>query len=65
MYKDLVSLPNISINNGFQEEYWVGHRMNHYSSTKKNITRLFFKQELSTILKCSNCQGKKKVVQIV
>jgi hypothetical protein len=42
MYKDLVSLPNISINNGFQEEYWLGHRMNHYSSTKKNVTCLFF-----------------------
>ena len=42
MYKDLMSLPNISINNGFQEEYWLGHRMNHYSSTKKNVTRLLF-----------------------
>jgi hypothetical protein len=37
MYKDLVSLPNISINNGFQEEYWLGHRMNHCSGRKKNV----------------------------
>jgi hypothetical protein len=37
MYKDLMSLPNISMNNGFQEEYWLGHRMNHCSSRKKNV----------------------------
>jgi hypothetical protein len=37
MYKDLVSLPNTSINNGFQEEYWLGHRMNNGSSRKNNV----------------------------
>jgi len=37
MYKYLVSLPNISINNGFQEEYWLGHRMNYCSGRKKNV----------------------------
>jgi hypothetical protein len=37
MYKDIVSLPNISINNGFQEEYWLGHRMNHCSGRMKNV----------------------------
>jgi hypothetical protein len=37
MYKDLLSLPNISINDGFQEEYWLGHRMNHCSGKMKNV----------------------------
>jgi len=37
MYKDIVSLPKISISNGFQEEYWLGHRMNHCSGRKKNV----------------------------
>jgi len=37
MYKHLVSLPNISINNGFKEEYWLGHRMNHCSGKMKNV----------------------------
>jgi hypothetical protein len=37
MYKDLMRLPNISINNGFQEEYWLGHRMNHCSGKMKNV----------------------------
>jgi len=37
MYKDLMSLPNVSINNGFQEEYWLGHRMIHCSGRKKNV----------------------------
>jgi len=32
-----MSLPNISINNGFQEEYWLGHRMNHCSGKMKNV----------------------------
>jgi len=37
MYKDIMSLPKISINNGFQEEYWLGHKMNHCSGRKKNV----------------------------
>jgi len=37
MYKDIVSLPKISINNGFQEEYWLGRRKNHSSGRKKNV----------------------------
>ena len=37
MYKYLMSLPNKSINNGFEEEYWLGHRMNHCSGRKKNV----------------------------
>jgi len=37
MYKDIISLPKISINNGFQEEYWLGHRTNHCSGRKKNV----------------------------
>jgi hypothetical protein len=37
MYKDIISLPKISINFGFQEEYWFGHRMNHCSGKKKNV----------------------------
>jgi hypothetical protein len=37
MYKDIVSLPKISINNGFQKEYWLGHRMNHCSCRKINV----------------------------
>ncbi len=37
MYKDIISLPKISINNGFQEDYWLGHRMNHCSGRTKNV----------------------------
>jgi hypothetical protein len=37
MYKDIMSLPMISINNGFQKEYWLGHRMNHCSCRKINV----------------------------
>jgi hypothetical protein len=94
MYKDIVSLPKISISNGFQEEYWLGHRMNHCSG-KKNVEmrgnhvlcatkkikagdelfwdynhhcfcrvckkyELLLTQELPTIVKCSNCQERKR-----
>jgi hypothetical protein len=37
MYKDIVSLTNNSKNNGFQEEYWLGHRINHCSGREKNV----------------------------
>jgi hypothetical protein len=37
MHKDIISLPKISINNGFHEEYWLGHRMNHCSGRKKYV----------------------------
>jgi hypothetical protein len=95
-----MSLPNVSINNGFQEEYWLGHRMIHCSGRKKNVeTRdnyiytqpkkikagdelfwdynrdcfcrvckkhpFFLAQELSTFVKCRNCQGKKSASNCV
>jgi hypothetical protein len=37
MCKDIMSLSKIYINNGFQEEYWLDHRMNHCSGRKKNV----------------------------
>jgi hypothetical protein len=37
MHGDIVSLPPKCSNQGINEEYWLGHRINHGSGKKKNI----------------------------
>jgi hypothetical protein len=37
MHGDIVSLPTKCSNQGINEEYWLGHRINHGSRKKKNI----------------------------
>ncbi len=37
MYGDIISIPNTWKNHGIQEEYWLGHRINHGSGKKKYI----------------------------
>jgi hypothetical protein len=34
---DIVSLPNKCSTQGINEEYWLGHRINHRSGKKKNV----------------------------
>jgi hypothetical protein len=98
-FRDILALPNNFKLNGFQEEYWFSHRINHGSGRKKNLeitdvnvlqaTKrikagdelfwdynrdcfyrvckkhvFFLTQELSTFVKCSNCQGGKKCFKL-
>jgi hypothetical protein len=37
MFEDILGLSKHFKTNSFQEEYWLGHRINHGSSTKKNL----------------------------
>jgi hypothetical protein len=34
---DIVSLPNKCSTQGINEEYWLGHRINHRRGKKKNV----------------------------
>lgn len=36
-FKDIVGLPQEARKDGFHEEYWFGHRINHGSGSKKNL----------------------------
>jgi hypothetical protein len=36
-FRDILALPSNFKLNGFQEEYWFGHRINHGSGRKKNL----------------------------
>jgi hypothetical protein len=36
MFKVIESLPKNWKTNGFQEEYWLGHRINHGSGSRRN-----------------------------
>jgi hypothetical protein len=37
MYNDLVSIPTSWKTNGMQEEFWLGHRINHGGGGKNNV----------------------------
>jgi hypothetical protein len=36
-FGDILALPNKFKTSGFQEEYWLGHRINHGSGGKNNL----------------------------
>jgi hypothetical protein len=36
-FRDILALPNNFKTSGFQEEYWLGHRINHGSGGKNNL----------------------------
>ena len=52
MFRDILGLSKHFKTNGFQEEYWLGHRINHGSGRKKDL-----EIKDSNILQATNILG--------